>query len=90
MSSRRHYANIVGDFNRMGVGVHIDGSTLWATFDFLKGTALAIAPILPVAPAPAPPAGTAPRADSASPFGSIPREASRPHPRPDHGPGGRP
>jgi uncharacterized protein YkwD len=62
MASPGHYANIMGDFNRVGVGVYINGRELWVTFDFLKGPALAATP-----PPPAPPpATTAPPAPGAA------------------------
>ncbi len=48
VSSPGHYANIVGDFTRVGIGVTIAGGALWATFDFLDGPPLAA----PVAGAP--------------------------------------
>jgi hypothetical protein len=42
MNSSGHFANIVGDYNRLGVGVVNDGDgRIWVTFDFLKGPALA-------------------------------------------------
>lgn len=37
VASPAHFANIVGDYNRIGVGVVISGSTIWVTFNFLKG-----------------------------------------------------
>jgi hypothetical protein len=42
MNSPGHFANIVGDYNRLGVGVSNDADgRMWVTFDFLKGPALA-------------------------------------------------
>ena len=41
MASPGHHANIVGDYNRVGVGVVISGSTIWVTFNFLRGPDLA-------------------------------------------------
>ncbi|MGE3328997.1 MAG: CAP domain-containing protein, partial [Acidimicrobiia bacterium] len=41
MNSPGHYANVVGDWNRIGVGVVVKGSTIWVTFNFLKGPPLA-------------------------------------------------
>jgi hypothetical protein len=46
LNSPGHYANIMGDYNRVGVGVVMDGSRLWATFDFAN------APGAPTATAP--------------------------------------
>jgi hypothetical protein len=40
MNSPKHYDNIVGDWNRIGVGVVVNGNTIWITFNFLKGPAL--------------------------------------------------
>ena len=34
LASPGHFANIMGDYNRVGVGVVMEGTTLWATFDF--------------------------------------------------------
>ncbi len=36
-ASSTHYANMVGDFNQVGVGVHVDASRVWATVRFVKG-----------------------------------------------------
>ncbi len=44
--SAGHYANMVGDYNQVGIGVHITDRKLWVTVRFAKGT-------LPKAPAPA-------------------------------------
>ena len=66
MASPGHRANITGDFNRLGVGVHIDGDTLWVTFDFLNGPAI-VAPSPPALPAT--PATAAPAPAPASPVG---------------------
>ena len=39
MNSPPHRANILGDYNRVGVGAAFDGNgTLWVTLDFIKGT----------------------------------------------------
>ncbi len=44
MNSPPHFENIVGDYNRLGVGVVNDGDgRIWVTFDFMKGPALAAA-----------------------------------------------
>jgi hypothetical protein len=40
MNSPKHYENIVGAWNRLGVGVVERGGTIWVTFNFLKGPAL--------------------------------------------------
>ena len=40
VASPGHYANVVGNFNRLGVGVVIAGSMVWVTFNFLDGPAL--------------------------------------------------
>ncbi|MCU1344271.1 MAG: Esterase [Acidimicrobiia bacterium] len=52
VASPHHYENIVGDFNRVGVGVVIDGGRIWVTFNFLLG------PPLPAGDAPAPAAAS--------------------------------
>ncbi|MBA2626372.1 MAG: CAP domain-containing protein, partial [Acidimicrobiia bacterium] len=36
-----HRANIVGGYNRVGIGAVATGSTLWVTFDFVQGPAVA-------------------------------------------------
>ncbi len=41
MNSPGHRANVLGDYNRVGVGVVVNGSTIWVTFNFLKGPAIA-------------------------------------------------
>ena len=33
-ASPEHFSNIVGNFNQVGVGVVVSGSTIWVTFDF--------------------------------------------------------
>ena len=50
MNSPGHRANVLGDYNRVGIGVVVNGSTVWVTFNFLKG-----APIAPPPPPPPPP-----------------------------------
>ena len=37
VASSGHYANMVGDFNQVGIGVHIDSDELWVTVRFAKG-----------------------------------------------------
>jgi uncharacterized protein YkwD len=37
VNSPTHRANILGDFNRVGVGTVRAGSTIWVTLDFVKG-----------------------------------------------------
>jgi len=60
MASPGHRANVLGDFNRVGVGVVVSGDVVWVTFNFLKGPGLAPPPRpaatpVPVStPAPAP------------------------------------
>jgi hypothetical protein len=46
-NSAGHKANIVGDYNRVGVGVVVSGNTIWVTFDFAKGAPIAAAPAVP-------------------------------------------
>ena len=51
MNSPAHRANILGDYNRVGVGAVRDGAgRLWTTVVFIKGPALAVAPPPPVVP----------------------------------------
>jgi uncharacterized protein YkwD len=41
MNSTGHFDNIVGDYNRLGVGVVLDDNgRIWVTFDFLRGPAI--------------------------------------------------
>jgi uncharacterized protein YkwD len=52
VASPGHYANIVGDYNQVGIGVVTDGSgRIWVTLDFVKAPIAYVAP--PPAPAPA-------------------------------------
>lgn len=37
VNSEGHYRNMVGDFNQVGIGVHIDSDELWVTVRFAKG-----------------------------------------------------
>lgn len=37
VNSSGHYANMVGDLNQVGIGVHIDAAKLWVTVRFAKG-----------------------------------------------------
>ena len=38
IQSRDHYDNIIGNYDKLGVGVYIDGTgTLWVTFEFSNG-----------------------------------------------------
>ncbi|MEX2658828.1 MAG: S-layer homology domain-containing protein [Acidimicrobiales bacterium] len=37
MNSPSHKANVLGDYNRVGIGVVNAGTTIWVTFNFLKG-----------------------------------------------------
>lgn len=41
MDSPGHFDNIVGPYNRLGVGVVQSGSTIWVTFNFLDGPEIA-------------------------------------------------
>jgi uncharacterized protein YkwD len=51
MNSPGHRANILGDYNRVGIGAVRDGSgRLWTTVVFVKGPALSVAPPAPVVP----------------------------------------
>lgn len=34
VASPEHFANITGNFNQVGIGVVVSGSTIWVTFDF--------------------------------------------------------
>ena len=46
LASPGHFANIMGDYNRVGVGVVMEGTTVWATFDFANAPgAPAAAPV---------------------------------------------
>jgi hypothetical protein len=45
VASPGHFANIIGDWNRVGVGVVIDGNRIWVTFNFLQGPPLSQAPV---------------------------------------------
>ena len=44
MNSASHLANVLGDYNRVGVGVVRSGNTIWVTFVFIKGPAIAAPP----------------------------------------------
>lgn len=47
MGSAAHRANILGDYNRVGIGTARDGSgRLWVTAVFIKGPALDVGPVL--------------------------------------------
>lgn len=37
VASSGHYANMVGDHNQVGIGVHVDDDELWVTVRFAKG-----------------------------------------------------
>ena len=43
MASAGHRSNILGDYNRLGVGVVVRDDVIWVTFNFLKGPALVAA-----------------------------------------------
>ena len=68
MASPGHRANILGDFNRIGIGVARSGNgTLWVSVEFIKGPAISSQPPSPGPDSPAPPAGQpAPSGPSAS------------------------
>jgi len=53
LNSPPHRANILGDFNRVGVGVSHSGGTIWVVLDFVKGPSLGST--LPPPPPPPPP-----------------------------------
>jgi hypothetical protein len=57
LNSPGHYANIMGDYNRVGIGVTTDGTRIWATFDFANA---------PGTPAPAISTGSVRGADPAT------------------------
>lgn len=40
MNSAGHRANILGNYNRVGIGVMVQADHLWVTFDFLRGPAI--------------------------------------------------
>src|SRR4051812_14013047 len=59
LASPGHYANIVGDYNRVGIGVVMEGSTIWATFDFANAPGAVAAAAVPTpAATPVPTVGT--------------------------------
>jgi len=58
MGSTGHRANILGDYDRVGLAVIVSGTRMWVTFDFVKGSAPVTAPIGATAVAD-PAAGTA-------------------------------
>jgi len=43
VSSPGHFSNMVGNYNRVGVGVVVRGDRMWVTFDFLLGPAVPVA-----------------------------------------------
>jgi hypothetical protein len=58
MASPGHRANVMGDYNRVGIGVVRDGTgQIWVTFVFIKGPPL---PDSPPPPPPPPPPAVAP------------------------------
>lgn len=50
MNSPGHRANVLGDYNRVGIGVVVTGNTVWVTFNFLKGPAIQSSPPPPPPP----------------------------------------
>jgi hypothetical protein len=71
MNSPGHRANVLGDYNRVGIAVVVNGNTIWVTFNFLKGPAIAAAPA-PPPPPPNVPVTVARTIDDACPA-SVPR-----------------
>jgi hypothetical protein len=62
MNSPGHKANVLGDYNRVGVGVVVEGDgTIWVTFNFMKGPQIAGSTGLGAAAAPVP--ATPPKGD---------------------------
>ena len=47
VASPGHFHNIVGDYNRLGVGVVVRGTRIWVAFNFLLGPVLLGAPASP-------------------------------------------
>ena len=45
-NSAPHRANILGAYNRVGVGVAVSGNTVWVTFDFVQGPPLYTGPTI--------------------------------------------
>jgi len=45
VKSPLHYENMIGNYNRVGVGVVVRGARVWVTFDFLRGPALPAASV---------------------------------------------
>ncbi|WP_370327459.1 CAP domain-containing protein [Euzebya sp.] len=58
MASSGHRANILGDYNQVGVGVVIDGSTMWVTVNFLQGPVPTPPPVVERHDEPTPPRPT--------------------------------
>jgi uncharacterized protein YkwD len=52
MHSPEHRANILGDYNRVGIGIAHNGNTIWVAVDFVKGPPLAAPPPPPPPPSP--------------------------------------
>src|SRR5207244_2769948 len=53
INSPPHRANILGDYNRVGIGVVRDSNnTIWVTLDFVKGPDIAASDPTPTPPAP--------------------------------------
>jgi hypothetical protein len=50
LASPGHFANITGDYNRVGIGVATEGSRIWATFDFANAPGTPAAPAAPAGP----------------------------------------
>ncbi len=38
VGSSGHFANMIGNYNQVGIGVHVDGTRVWATVRFVKGS----------------------------------------------------
>ena len=73
MNSPGHRANVLGDYNRVGIAVVNAGNTIWVTFNFLKGPAIAAAP----APAPPPPPPNVPPTETRTIDAACPSEVPR-------------
>jgi hypothetical protein len=50
LASPGHFANIMGDYNRVGIGVAMEGTRMWATFDFANAPGTPTPAAAPAAP----------------------------------------
>ncbi len=62
IASPGHFANIVGNYNRVGVGVMVRNDRIWVTFNFLLGPTLSTPTPTPTPPASASQASAVPGA----------------------------